>query len=82
MEPPSYKDGDAAALEKKIAAEDGHASGDSLRADDASIRTGEDVLGLQDTDPALNMKMHLVNNVSISCRSTTWASWAQQPICA
>lgn len=24
---------------------------------------GEDILGLQDLDPALNMKMHLVNNV-------------------
>lgn len=25
---------------------------------------GEDILALQDLDPALNMKMHLVNNVS------------------
>jgi hypothetical protein len=29
----------------------------------ASLK-GEDVLALQDLDPALNMKMHLVNNVS------------------
>lgn len=34
--------------------------------DGSSIKGGEDVLALQDLDPALNMKMHLVNNVSDS----------------
>lgn len=33
-------------------------------ADGSSLKGGEDILGLQDLDPALNMKMHLVNNVS------------------
>jgi hypothetical protein len=32
-------------------------------ADGSSINNAEDILGLQDMDPALNMKMHLVNNV-------------------
>jgi hypothetical protein len=32
-------------------------------ADGSSIQAGEDILALEDTDPALNMKMHLVNNV-------------------
>ncbi|KAH6604935.1 hypothetical protein Trco_006642 [Trichoderma cornu-damae] len=31
-------------------------------ADGSSLRSGEDILALQDLDPALNMKMHLVNN--------------------
>lgn len=31
---------------------------------DISLREGEDILALQDVDPALNLKMHLVNNVS------------------
>lgn len=30
----------------------------------SSLRKGEDILALQDLDPALNAKMHLVNNVS------------------
>lgn len=30
---------------------------------DGSIDGGEDILALQDLDPALNAKMHLVNNV-------------------
>lgn len=30
----------------------------------SSLQKGEDILGLQDLDPALNAKMHLVNNVS------------------
>lgn len=35
-----------------------------LRAGDASsLKGGEDILGLQDLDPVMNMKMHLVNNV-------------------
>ena len=32
-------------------------------ADGYSVREGEDILALQDIDPALNAKMHLVNNV-------------------
>jgi hypothetical protein len=32
-------------------------------ADEYSVREGEDILALQDIDPALNAKMHLVNNV-------------------
>lgn len=32
----------------------------------SSVRKGEDILALQDLDPALNAKMHLVNNVSDS----------------
>ncbi|KAG8417787.1 transporter [Metarhizium acridum] len=31
-------------------------------ADGSSLHDGEDILALQDLDPALNMKMHLVNN--------------------
>lgn len=38
--------------------------GDVRNADGSSLRGGEDILALQDLDPALNMKMHLVNNVS------------------
>ena len=33
--------------------------------DSASLGSGEDLLGLQALDLALNMKMHLVNNVSV-----------------
>ncbi|KAJ6783628.1 hypothetical protein PWT90_04481 [Aphanocladium album] len=58
-QPPEYKDGAAADLEKKVASgEDGHISSDEI----GSVHGGEDILGLQDTDPALNLKMHLVNN--------------------
>jgi hypothetical protein len=35
-----------------------------LRNADGSSMKSEDVLGLQDLDPAMNMKMHLINNVS------------------
>lgn len=35
---------------------------DVRAADGGSLRDGEDILALQDLDPALNMKMHLVNN--------------------
>jgi hypothetical protein len=31
--------------------------------DGYSVGEGEDILALQDIDPALNAKMHLVNNV-------------------
>lgn len=64
---PTYKDADPAGLEKKVAShDDGIISSDDL----GSVHSGEDILGLQDMDPALNMKMHLVNNVSRpkSCR--------------
>lgn len=66
MEPPAYKDGaDPAALEKKIASGDeANVSGDELRDDLVSVQSGEDILGRQDMDPVMNMKMHLVNNVS------------------
>lgn len=65
MEPPAYKDGaDPAALEKKIASGDeANVSGDELRDDLVSVQSGEDILGRQDMDPVMNMKMHLVNNV-------------------
>lgn len=40
---------------------------DDLANDGGSLRTGllegEDILARQDLDPALNLKMHLVNNV-------------------
>lgn len=46
--------------ELTTAKEDAHAvDGGSLRAGE-----GEDILARQDLDPALNLKMHLVNNVS------------------
>jgi hypothetical protein len=51
--------------EKKIGGDNGILeSGDLRAADGSSLKGGEDVLGLQDLDPVLNMKMHLVNNVS------------------
>jgi hypothetical protein len=34
-----------------------------LPPDGFSIREGSDILALQDVDPALNAKMHIVNNV-------------------
>lgn len=37
---------------------------DDVRNADGSSMTGSDVLALQDVDPVLNMKMHMVNNVS------------------
>ena len=43
---------------KRSAAGDPHAP-----LDDYSIISGEDILSRQDVDPALNAKMHLVNNV-------------------
>lgn len=42
-------------------------SGDVRNADGSSM-TGSDVLALQDVDPVLNMKMHMVNNVSRDLR--------------
>lgn len=40
----------------------------AVTVDAASLSRGEDILELQDLDPALNLKMHLVNDVSGSCR--------------
>lgn len=56
-----------ARLEQKISGstkEGLRAPGDVRNADGSSLHGSEDVLALQDLDPALNMKMHLVNNVS------------------
>lgn len=57
---------DTSSMEKNI--ESGNVDegilGDVRNADGSSLRSGEDILALQDLDPALNMKMHLVNNVS------------------
>jgi hypothetical protein len=46
----------------------GELAPDVEMADNVSAK-GEDILALQDLDPALNMKMYLVNNVSISMGS-------------
>ncbi|KAM0513133.1 hypothetical protein ACHAPE_008171 [Trichoderma viride] len=57
---------DASSMEKNL--ESGHPQahegifGDVRNADGSSLRSGQDILALQDLDPALNMKMHLVNN--------------------
>ena len=50
-------------------------SGDLRDGDLASLKDGKDVLALQDLDPALNMKMHLVNNV----RSRDTLSYPDSP---
>jgi hypothetical protein len=57
---------DASSMEKNIESGNDHGPmfGDLRNADGSSLRSGEDILALQDLDPALNMKMHLVNNVS------------------
>jgi hypothetical protein len=75
---------DAAKLEEKA----GHApphggllGPDDVRAaDGSSLRSGEDILALQDVDPVLNMKMHLVNNVSAYCWfSLPWLGLQSMP---
>lgn len=38
-----------------------------------SLAEGEDVLGRQDLDPALNAKMHLVNNVRTPRSAINWS---------
>jgi hypothetical protein len=38
-----------------------------------SIGEGEDILGRQDIDPALNAKMHLVNNVRTHSQTRQFA---------
>jgi hypothetical protein len=53
---------DGAVEEKKIAEPQTDVAADLRNADGSSLQ-GEDVLALQDLDPALNMKMHIVNNV-------------------
>lgn len=69
MEPPSYNDTKAAIADKNVVVEPNGvdhekiAGSDDLGPDVASVVSGQDVLQLQDVDPALNMKMHLVNNV-------------------
>lgn len=58
---------DPAKLEEKVGQrhkDDLLRHGDVRTADGSSLHDGEDILALQDLDPALNMKMHLVNNVS------------------
>lgn len=49
---------------------------DIAEAEGSSLNSASDVLALQDLDPVMNMKMHLVNNVSrgTSCPSerTRW----------
>jgi hypothetical protein len=45
---------------EKVAVDDQRSS-----LDQPSILSGEDILGKQDIDLALNAKMHLVNNVSV-----------------
>ena len=62
---PTYNDPELAEKDKEsptggiLEPELRNADGSSLRS-----RSGEDILGLEDFDPALNMKMHLINNVS------------------
>ncbi|EFZ01437.1 MFS transporter [Metarhizium robertsii] len=56
---------DPAKLEEKVGQrhkDDLLCHGDVRTADGSSLHDGEDILALQDLDPALNMKMHLVNN--------------------
>lgn len=56
---------DAARLEKQVTDHNQDGLFDDVRdADGCSTHGGEDILASQDMDPALNMKMHLVNNVS------------------
>ncbi len=62
--PPSYKDGGPESLEKKVGSGEEPLAYHDSAMDANSTHSGEDVLALQDLDPALNMKMHLVNNVS------------------
>lgn len=49
---------------------------DDVRNADGSSITGDDILALQDLDPVMNMKMHLVNNVSeLQCESRGVNLW-------
>jgi hypothetical protein len=51
------------------AAEEKHIASETLdtRAADGSSLNGSDLLSFEDLDPALNMKMHLLNDVSAPC---------------
>lgn len=51
---------DGGVLEKKPDATDGGL----LEKNAGALREGQDVLDMQDLDPVLNLKMHLVNDVS------------------
>lgn len=51
--------------EKGVVTEDPQVPDELRNADGSSIK-GEDILQLQDLDPALNQKMHLVNNVCLT----------------
>lgn len=64
--PPSHSDPDLAEKKAGLGNEPrGLLDANDIRsADGSSIQRGEDLLDLQDLDPAMNMKMHLVNNVS------------------
>ncbi|KAK7735270.1 Filamentous Growth Regulator [Cytospora paraplurivora] len=55
-------DVEAGLEEKPQFADGGTLEADIRAADSSSLDSGEDVLALQDLEPALNMKMHLVNN--------------------
>jgi hypothetical protein len=63
---PPYEDSasavDPSRLESK-AGTDPALTAEALRAGDHSSIGGEDVLAMNDLDPALDLKMHLVNNV-------------------
>ena len=65
--PPAYDDVEKLENGSSLPSKDGK-EGSVTHADthtsDLSSLHGLDVLSLQDLDPALNMKMHLVNNVS------------------
>lgn len=63
MDPPQYAKDESKLADKKIAF-DSDPAHNLESPDHASISSGQDVLAMQDIDPALNMKMHLVNNVS------------------
>lgn len=43
---------------------------DLRNADGSSLNSASDILALQDMDPVMNMKMHLVNNVSGASRGS------------
>jgi hypothetical protein len=49
--------------EAKVSDETRHVSVSGLGNTDRRSVQGEDILELEDVDPALNMKMHLVNDV-------------------
>lgn len=69
MEPPKYTSKDDGTLaDKKHGMDPANELGSP---DHVSITSGQDVLAMQDIDPALNMKMHLVNNVSIIVHAYT-----------